>query len=176
MSATTRLTRNDDTNIPPEKPGPAGPMPELRLPGPRRCDRDKPEPIRFGDRILVLKYLYLFEAPRPWDVVVFKSPIRIASRSEGSGIFAKLHQAFDRHAQSQRSHCWMETFISADYNAEKPEDFHISRKSNSAQDVLWRVIYDNDFVPQGLDRVDRTLAAAVAVGSRRRQGMGLGNG
>ena len=32
------------------------------------------DPIRFGDRILVLKYLYLFQKPQRWDVVVFKSP------------------------------------------------------------------------------------------------------
>src|SRR6185503_20515293 len=31
-------------------------------------------PVHYGDRILVLKYLYLFEEPRRWDVVVFKSP------------------------------------------------------------------------------------------------------
>src|SRR5438270_4465689 len=32
------------------------------------------QPVRFGDRILVLKYLYLFQKPKRWDVVVFKSP------------------------------------------------------------------------------------------------------
>jgi signal peptidase I len=31
-------------------------------------------PIFYGDRILVLKYLYLFQEPRRWDVVVFKAP------------------------------------------------------------------------------------------------------
>ncbi len=31
-------------------------------------------PVYYGDRILVLKYLYLLEEPRRWDVVVFKSP------------------------------------------------------------------------------------------------------
>ncbi len=30
---------------------------------------------RYGDRILVLKYLYYFMAPKRWDVVVFKEPI-----------------------------------------------------------------------------------------------------
>src|SRR5438874_4978640 len=30
--------------------------------------------VHYGDRILVLKYLYLFREPRRWDVVVFKSP------------------------------------------------------------------------------------------------------
>src|SRR5438309_1310819 len=32
-------------------------------------------PVFYGDRILVLKYLYLFQEPRRWDVVVFKSPV-----------------------------------------------------------------------------------------------------
>src|SRR5579859_4503193 len=31
-------------------------------------------PVYFGDRILVLKYRYLFQEPEPFDVVVFKSP------------------------------------------------------------------------------------------------------
>src|SRR5262249_32262856 len=31
-------------------------------------------PVWYGDRILVLKYLYLFQKPRRWDVVVFKAP------------------------------------------------------------------------------------------------------
>src|SRR5947209_787901 len=31
-------------------------------------------PVYFGDRILVLKYRYLFRDPKRWDVVVFKSP------------------------------------------------------------------------------------------------------
>src|SRR5688572_12805795 len=31
-------------------------------------------PVHYGDRILVLKYLYLFGEPQRWDVVVFKSP------------------------------------------------------------------------------------------------------
>src|SRR5437588_5521024 len=30
--------------------------------------------VHYGDRILVLKYLYLFSDPQRWDVVVFKSP------------------------------------------------------------------------------------------------------
>ena len=34
----------------------------------------RPEPVYYGDRILVLKYRYLFEDPNRWDVVVFKSP------------------------------------------------------------------------------------------------------
>src|SRR5687768_2900221 len=31
-------------------------------------------PVRYGDRILVLKYLYLFQDPQRWDVIVFKNP------------------------------------------------------------------------------------------------------
>ncbi|HEX4124797.1 MAG TPA: S26 family signal peptidase, partial [Tepidisphaeraceae bacterium] len=36
--------------------------------------QDPAQPVRFGDRILVLKYLYVFQQPTRWDVVVFKSP------------------------------------------------------------------------------------------------------
>ena len=31
-------------------------------------------PVDYGDRILVLKYLYLVSHPKRWDVVVFKAP------------------------------------------------------------------------------------------------------
>src|SRR5258708_5148982 len=31
-------------------------------------------PVHYGDRILVLKYQYLFQQPQRWDVVVFKAP------------------------------------------------------------------------------------------------------
>ncbi|MFW5653102.1 MAG: signal peptidase I, partial [Planctomycetota bacterium] len=34
------------------------------------------EPIRLGDRILVLKYMYLLREPQRFDVVVFKNPTR----------------------------------------------------------------------------------------------------
>src|SRR5688500_14599442 len=42
--------------------------------------RDDPDndaiapPVYYGDRILVLKYLWLFQDPARWDVIVFKSP------------------------------------------------------------------------------------------------------
>ena len=35
-------------------------------------------PVHRGDRILVLKYLYDFQSPKRWDVVVFKSPSEAA--------------------------------------------------------------------------------------------------
>ncbi len=44
-------------------------------------------PVSYGDRILVLKYLYLLEHPQRWDVVVFKAPIDLPY---------ELHQAADR--------------------------------------------------------------------------------
>ncbi|HMO27568.1 MAG TPA: S26 family signal peptidase, partial [Tepidisphaeraceae bacterium] len=45
-----------------------------------RTNPDNPDadatapPVHFGDRILVLKYLYLMQHPARWDVVVFKNP------------------------------------------------------------------------------------------------------
>jgi len=32
------------------------------------------EYVNAGDRVLVLKYLYRFREPEPWDVVVFRNP------------------------------------------------------------------------------------------------------
>src|SRR5690606_30766053 len=44
---------------------------------PLNVDNDATSPpVHHGDRILVMKYLYLFNQPARWDVVVFKSPDR----------------------------------------------------------------------------------------------------
>src|SRR4051812_12408203 len=70
--------RDDDLKIPDE----AGAKPDRTVVCPN-CGYMLPasEPrtpaynplVRYGDRILVLKYLYLFKDPNRWDVVVFKS-------------------------------------------------------------------------------------------------------
>src|SRR5947208_13966241 len=47
----------------------------------QRADERDRLPVHYGDRILVLKYLYLLSDPKRWEVVVFKSPTRC--RTEG---------------------------------------------------------------------------------------------
>src|SRR5262249_37844128 len=49
----------------------------FRVPRQNPTDEDNSAtnpPVSYGDRILVLNYLYLFQDPARWDVVVFKAP------------------------------------------------------------------------------------------------------
>src|SRR3954447_18504753 len=67
----------DDMNIPSFASGgqtAVCPSCGYRIPNRQRGDQAFDPPVRYGDRILVLKYLYLFQDPSRWDVVVFKSP------------------------------------------------------------------------------------------------------
>ena len=64
---------------------PADLLPQLRPrdPADQPADPDNDgtsPPVYYGDRILVLKYLYLFQEPQRWDVVVFKAPVAAARR------------------------------------------------------------------------------------------------
>ena len=61
--------------------GKSAPLPRMLNVSGARCPncghvrRRSGEPTFGGDRVLVLKYLYRFREPRPWDVVVFKNPL-----------------------------------------------------------------------------------------------------
>ncbi len=106
------------------------------------------QPIRFGDRILVQKYLYLFENPRRWDVVVFKSPDEAPARHDARD--PEYSQNYIKRLVGLPS----ESILILDgdvytggYDASSPADFKIERKSASAQQALWRTVYDNDYVP-----------------------------
>jgi signal peptidase I len=124
--------------------------------------RQQDQPVRFGDRILVLKYIYLFEDPHRWDVVVFKSPSE-DSRGRDSGdpeysqnfikrliglpgesvvildgsIFTGSHDA--------------ELNPAPDGSVRGADQFTIRRRPPFVQDRLWRNVYDNDYLAQ-LDR------------------------
>ena len=70
--ATPNSTDGDDLDIPSD---PVNPTIDYHCPNcGYEMSKNNKEPVRFGDRILVLKYLYLFQKPKQWDVVVFKSP------------------------------------------------------------------------------------------------------
>src|SRR5438045_2902419 len=62
----------------------------------QRTDREDPDnsatnpPVSYGDRILVLKYLYLFQEPRRWDVVVFKAPAEPQTYDYGQNYIKRL--------------------------------------------------------------------------------------
>jgi signal peptidase I len=106
----------------------------------------KPQPVHYGDRILVLKYAFLFNEPHRWDVVVFKSPAEPE----------KYHytQNFIKRLVGLPG----ETLMVLDgdiYTKDAGGAWQIQRKPWPVQQALWRVVYDNDYYPRGLPRPDR---------------------
>ena len=129
-----------------------------------RHDPDDPSngvsgpPVRYGDRILVLKYLYLFQDPQRWDVVVFKAPPAPIKDDYSVNYIKRLT---GRPGESIM-------VLDGDVYVSKPgspgtspEDFTVQSKPRHVQDVLWRVIYDNDFHPRGLSRQVRDASGEV---------------
>ena len=145
-----------------------------RLPpedGPGNKDAVAPT-VYHGDRILVLKPMYLMQSPDRFDVVVFKNVNRNADG----------YQNFDS-ADPDSTEAFQESYIKrliglpgdtlvlaggdvyvAADAANKAtseltaDDFRIARKGEAAQSALWRVVYDDDHRPQGLSRNIATAA------------------
>ncbi|MEA2736553.1 MAG: hypothetical protein QOE14_3004, partial [Humisphaera sp.] len=109
---------------------------------------DRP-PVHYGDRILVLKYLYLIEDAQRWDVVVFKSP-----DLEPSGDPPTYTQNYIKRlvGRPNESVLILDGDIYIGQPGEQPPQFTIQTKPRYVQDALWRVIYDNDYVPRRLWR------------------------
>jgi signal peptidase I len=104
-------------------------------------------PVYSGDRILVLKYLYLFEQAKRWDVVVFKAPVRPAQFNYSQNYIKRLIGKPGEAVMVLDGDVYIRPA-----NAKDPTDFTIQTKPKAAQDALWRLVYDNDFRPQMLDR------------------------
>jgi signal peptidase I len=113
-------------------------------------DNSRNPQVFYGDRILVLKYLYLFRDPKRWDVVVFKNPDDPTREYQTNYIKRLVGKPG-------------ETVMVLDgdvYLASKPSpqlsDFVVQTKPRYAQEALWRISYDNDYHPQGRQREDGT--------------------
>ena len=115
-------------------------------------------PVRFGDRILVLKYLYLLQPPTRWDVVVFKSPSEPGPDP--------TNPEYSRNYIKRLTGLPNESIVILDgdlyvgpHDADEttPDKWHIQRKPKYAQDALWRTIFDNDYLPNANGRgpIDR---------------------
>jgi signal peptidase I len=116
-------------------------------------DGSKP-PVHYGDRILVLKYLYLFEKPQRWDVVVFKSPANDDPTSDKPTYQQNyIKRLIGRPGESIMI---LDGDIYMGKAGEPLESYQIQNKPRYAQEALWRVIYDNDFYPQGKERDGET--------------------
>jgi len=108
-------------------------------------------PVRYGDRILVLKYLYIpwISQPHRWDVVVFKTPTTpyptgtpwytINYIKRLVGLPGEQLMLLDGDVYVRRS---------------DTEPWTIQPKPKFAQDALWRIIYDHDYRPLEHDRTD----------------------
>ena len=80
-----------------------------------------------GDRILVLKYLYQFVDPKPWDVVVFKNPSDPAAENYIKRLIGRPKETI----QIQDGDVYIND--------------QIQRKPKHVQDVLWMRTYHSDY-------------------------------
>jgi signal peptidase I len=114
-------------------------------------DRATAPPVRYGDRILVLKYLYLFQDPRRWDVVVFKAPPNPIKDDYSVNYIKRLTGKPGESLMILDGDVYVAPPGSS---GTRLSDFTVQTKARSVQDALWRVVYDNDFHPRGLPRGD----------------------
>ena len=102
-------------------------------------------PVSYGDRILVLKYIYLLHPPRRWDVVVFKSPDDPDKEHYQQNFIKRLVGLPGEKLMVLDGDIYI--WKSADAKWEIPKD-----KPRAAQEALWRLVYDNDYYPQQAQR------------------------
>ena len=132
-------------------------------------------PVHYGDRILVLKYLYLFEEPQRWDVVVFKSP----DEPDKWPLRAELHQASDRPAERigadpRRRHLRRPAEAGA-ARVYRPDQAALRAGCAVAGDLRQRLRPAETVARQRLEvaaAVDRARAAAAGRSARRRRRTG----
>ncbi len=126
------------------------------------------EPIPYGgDRVLVLKYLYRFGDPKPWDVVVFKNPqdnqqnyikrliglpgqeIEIVHGDifVSTGIDRNDDGAIDQADFDLSGDGVIDEKDYADPRWQAETPWKILRKSAKTQEVMWQVVFDNDYQP-----------------------------
>ena len=93
------------------------------------------EYINSGDRVLVLKYLYSFKEPQPWDVVVFKNP-----QTHRDNYIKRLIGLPGETIEIVHG----DIFVKPGPDA----DWQVRRKPASVQKAMWQVVYENDFLPR----------------------------
>lgn len=102
-------------------------------------------PVYFGDRILVLKYRYLFSQPERFDVVVFKSPYE-SDRDPNDPKYTDnyIKRLIGKPLESVMI---LDGDIYIGSKDVKPEQFRIARKPDYVQKAVWQTVFDNDYLP-----------------------------
>jgi signal peptidase I len=90
--------------------------------------------VNGGDRVLVMKYLYRFVEPKPFDVVVFRNP-----QSNANNYIKRLIGLPGETLE----------IVHGDVYVIPPgkDQAEIRRKPDRAQDVMWQIICDIDYQP-----------------------------
>ncbi len=102
--------------------------------------------VRYGDRILVLKYLYLFNQPHRWDVVVFKAPVEQKRFDFSQNYIKRLV------GRPNESVMVLDGDVYIGANDSTPEQMVVQTKPREVQQSLWRIVADSDFIPRQLPR------------------------
>ena len=89
---------------------------------------------RSGDRVLVLKYLYRFIEPKPWDVVVFKNP-----QDNTQNYIKRLIGLPGETVEIVHG----DIFV----GQSETGPWRIRRKPPRAQKAMWQTVFDNDYRP-----------------------------
>jgi signal peptidase I len=120
------------------------------LPSDRANDATAPS-VRYGDRILVMKYLYLLQNPRRWDVVVFKSP-RTDNEDYSVNYIKRLVGLPGERMFLAHGDLYVAPPSDKPREAWTAEEFVVQPKTRWAQDALWRIVFNGDYVPIRLPR------------------------
>jgi signal peptidase I len=94
-----------------------------------------PVRVRNGDRVLVMKWLYNFSPPQPWDVVVFRNP-----QDNDQNYIKRLIGLPGETIQIAHG----DIFVKPDGS----DAYRVRRKTDPrTQLAMWQVVYDNDYPP-----------------------------
>ncbi len=108
--------------------------------------------IRMGDRVLVLKFLYAFLDPQRWDVVVFKNPTDPVGDTQN--YIKRLVGLPNEQLLLIDGDVW-----TAPLGAPL-KDFHVERKPEHVQRAVWQPVYDSDFIPTDMQKLQAAFKRA----------------
>jgi len=90
--------------------------------------------VNGGDRVLVMKFLYRFTEPKKFDVVVFRNP-----QSNANNYIKRLIGLPGETIEIIHG----DVFVIP----EGKDQWEVRRKPDRAQEVMWQVVFDNDYRP-----------------------------